>query len=346
MKKLFLLFSLFFLVFSCGKKDKFMLESPGEARLNQDYTLKIHNINHTPVDSVVFYIDGKKSAQEKFTSLVKTRINKKNGLGKHQAKLILTREGKEIFSKTFPLEIYAGVEPVVYEYELINTYPHDPEAFTQGLEFHKDTLYEGTGLNGHSSLRKTDYKTGKILKKIQLDKKYFGEGISILNNKVYQLTWKSNKGFVYDLNFNKLKEFPYKKSKEGWGLCNDGKVLYKSDGTEKIWILDPENLEEKSYISVYTNKHKIKKINELEWVKGKIFTNVWTKNALAIIDPETGEVTGIINLAKLTEKLDPGIRHDVLNGIAYKPSNGHLFVTGKFWDKLFEIKIPGEIFKN
>jgi glutamine cyclotransferase len=346
MKKIWSFLAVAMLLISCGKKDKFAIEVPAKVNLNKTFQIKTVNINNTSADSLIVSLDNQKIFQQVYNHT--NQINPGNNikLGKHNLQVKIKREGKIIFKQDFPLEIYAGIKPKVYEYKLINSYPHDPKAFTQGLEFHLDTLYEGTGLNGHSGLRKTDYKNGRIIKKIDLDKKYFGEGITILHNKVYQLTWQNKIGFVYDLNFNKIKDFKYGQSKEGWGLCNDGKALYKSDGTEKIWLLDPDTLEEKSFINVYTDKHKIKKINELEWVNGLIFTNIWTKNAIAIINPATGEVTGIINLSKLISKLDPTIKHDVLNGIAYHPETGHLFVTGKFWDKVFELEIPEEIFKK
>jgi len=346
MKKILSFLIIILLQYSCSPKDQFNYHVSGEANLQYKIDIRIDNINKTQIDKVQVFLDNQKLTEIAYTPHFSIEATSPFSLGKHQLKIILIREGEKINEKSFPIEVYAGLKPKVYTYKLIKTYPHDPKAFTQGLEFHLDTLYEGTGLNGHSSLRKTNYKTGKILKKIDLEKKYFGEGLSILNDKVYQLTWQSGKGFVYDLNFNKIKDFPYEKSKEGWGLCNDGKLLYKSDGTEKIWILNPESLKEETFINVYTDKHKIKKINELEWVDGKIFTNVWMKNALAIINPKTGEVTGIINLSGLIKELNPNIQHDVLNGIAYHKKNKHLFVTGKFWDKMFEIELPLEIFKQ
>jgi len=336
---------IFILSLSCATKGKFFYHIPKEAQLHHSLSIKIDNLNKTKVDSINIYLDDRKITSLAYKNQFNVPIEDPFSLGKHQLKFVLLRGDKEIDKKNVPIEIFAGTKPKIYTYKLIEAYPHDPEAFTQGLEFYKDTLYEGTGLNGHSSLRKTDYKTGKVYKMISLEKKYFGEGITVLNEKIYQLTWQNKKGFIYDLNFNKIKDFSYGKSKEGWGLCNDGKLLYKSDGTEKIWILDPESLKEKSHINVYTDKHKIKKINELEWVNGKIFTNVWMKNAIAIINPKTGEVTGIINLSELIKKLDPAKQHDVLNGIAYYPKNKHLMVTGKFWDKMFEIEIPEDIFQ-
>ena len=148
-------------------------------------------------------------------------------------------------------------------YKVITEYKHDENAYTQGLEFYNNQLYESTGLNGKSTLRKSDYKSGEILNIVKLDYEYFGEGLTIINDKIYQLTWKNNIGFIYDLDFNKIGNFDYGKSKEGWGLCNDGNFIYKSDGTNKIWILDSETLEEIRFIEVLTNRSKMKNINEL-----------------------------------------------------------------------------------
>src|SRR5690606_594729 len=172
-----------------------------------------------------------------------------------------------------------------------------------------------------------------------LDRSYFGEGLTILNQKIYQLTWRAKKGFIYDLEtLDYTGSFAYNQSKEGWGLCNDGQKIYKSDGTEKIWTLNSETLAEEDYIEIYTNTSRIKSVNELEWVGGKIFANVYQQNAIAIINPKTGAVEGVINLKGLQEKVSqhPGL--DVLNGIAYKGEKNKLFITGKNWDKLFEIE--------
>ncbi len=344
MKNIFFLLTGILLLAACQKEAKFQMKAPEEVQLNKEFSFDIHNLNEVEASNIKVFVDNQFFKEFPYSSQLKIKLESPVKLGNHLIKVVIINKDKEIYSQEIPIELYAGIKPKVYSYKLITAYPHDPEAFTQGLEFHKDTLYEGTGLNGKSSLRKTDYKTGKIYKKIDLDKKYFGEGISILNDKIYQLTWKSGIAFQYDLNLIKINEFPYGQSKEGWGLCNDGKVLYKSDGTEKIWMINPVDFKEKDFINVYTDKHKIKKINELEWVRGKIFTNVWMKNALAVINPETGEVEAILNLSDLLKDLNPNIPHDVLNGIAYEPKSGHLFVTGKFWDKIFELEIPDEIF--
>jgi glutaminyl-peptide cyclotransferase len=236
--------------------------------------------------------------------------------------------------------VHNNQPPKIYTYKITNTYPHDIDGFTQGLEFYNDTLYESTGLNGKSSIRKLDLKTGKILKKTKLSDTYFGEGLTILNDKIYQLTWRSGDGLIYDVNtFERLKIFNYNESKEGWGLCNDGEKLYKSDGTPKIWTLNAETLEEEGYIQPVTNKTSLTKLNELEWVEGKIYANTWQKDGIVIIEPKTGAVEGLIDFRGLRDKVTKHSKLDVLNGIAYNPNTKKLYVTGKNWDKLFEVEI-------
>ena len=245
--------------------------------------------------------------------------------------------------------VYSSVKPKLYSYEIINEYTHSMSSYTQGLEFDNDgTLYEGTGQFGFSSLKKYNYKSGEEFNKIFLDKAYFGEGITIMNDNVYQLTWKSNIGFVYSIeDFKLLKSFNYNNSKEGWGLCNDGKYLYKSDGTEKIWKLDPNTLEEIDFISVTTNNKIINKINELEWFNNKIYANTYqfNKEVGLIIEPSNGQVEGVIDFTGLKDKVKKHPTLDVLNGIAYNQKTNTFFVTGKNWDKLFEIKIIEKLSK-
>ncbi len=252
--------------------------------------------------------------------------------------------GKKTETTTKNIYILASEKALLYTYKIINEYPHDKEAYTQGLEFHGDILYESTGQYGKSSLRKTNYKTGEVLEKVDLEKNYFGEGLTILNNKIYQLTWQEKVGFIYNLEtLEKTGNFVYGKSTEGWGLCNDGEKLYKSDGTEKIWTLNADNLTEEGYIEIYTNTSRIKSVNELEWVEGKIYANVYQQNAIAIINPQNGAVEGVIDLKGLFDKLGNksllNPMDHVLNGLAYKGEENKLFVTGKNWDTLFEIEI-------
>ena len=337
MKKYFWLLIILSFI-SCKKEVKLQVKL-AHAQQNKPIKVRIDNLNNSDIDKIKLSIDNQEYKTFDYNEQISFKLDNNFLLGAHKADFVFMNNDKELKKLETKFILYAENPPTLYKYELINICPHDIDAFTQGLEFYKDTLYEGTGLYGHSTLRKEDYKTGKIYKKIDLDKKYFGEGITLLNDKVYQLTWQNGVGFVYDTNFDLIKKFNYQKSKEGWGLCNDGKVLYKSDGTEKIWKLDPESLKELSYISIYTDKHKITRINEMEWVEGKIYTNVWQKNALAIINPDTGAVEGIVNLSDLHNKVKQHPQLDVLNGIAYDKKNGHLLVTGKKWDKLFEIKI-------
>ena len=186
-----------------------------------------------------------------------------------------------------------------------------------GLEFYNDTLYESLGRYGQSKIVKVEFNSGKKLKEIKLPSEYFAEGITILNDKIFQLTWKEKVGFVYDVDtFNKINSFEYRNSLEGWGICNDGIKLYKSDGTEKIWTLNPENQREEGYIEIYTNKNKVVGLNELEWVDGKIYANRYLFDGIAIINPKNGAIDGVINLSSLKSKVTQHEKLDVINGIA------------------------------
>ena len=224
-------------------------------------------------------------------------------------------------------------------YEIIKEYNHDQKAYTQGLEFYNNNLYESTGLNGKSSLRKVNLNNGEILKVLNLNYEYFAEGLTILNDKIYQLTWKNKIGFIYDLDFNKIGSFNYNKSIEGWGLTNDGEYIYKSDGTSKIWRLNPDTLGEIDFIDVMTDKSRIRNINELEYIDGKIYANTYQQNrdVIIIINPKDGAVESVIDFTGIRNRVLNTPETDVMNGIA--EFNGRLFVTGKNWDKLFEVKI-------
>lgn len=238
------------------------------------------------------------------------------------------------------ITILNNVTPKVYGYKIINEYPHDITSYTQGLEFHNGELYESTGQYGESKLRKVDYKTGKVIKNLDLADQYFAEGLTIFDGSIYQLTWREGRGFVYDAEkFVKTGTFKYGKSVEGWGICNDGKQLYKSDGTENIWLLNPETLVEESKLQVYTNKGKIIGLNELEYTNGKIYANRYQKNGVAIINPKNGAIEGVVDFSPLRQLVTQHDGLDVLNGIAYNPDTQTLFVTGKRWDKLFEVEV-------
>jgi glutamine cyclotransferase len=226
----------------------------------------------------------------------------------------------------------------VYSYSIVNTYPHDPDAFTQGLIFDEGVLYEGTGLYGQSSLRRVELETGDILQIRELSDQLFGEGITIYGDRIIQLTWQSNIGFVYDKDtFELLQEFDY--STEGWGITHDGTRLIMSDGTSTLHFLDPQTFEETGQVAVFDSDGPVTRLNELEYVQREIYANVWQTDRIARIAPETGQVVGWIELEGLLSAEDRSQPVDVLNGIAYDAQTDRLFVTGKLWPKLFEIEL-------
>jgi len=226
----------------------------------------------------------------------------------------------------------------IYSYSIVNTYPHDPDAFTQGLVFEDGVLYEGTGLYRQSTLRRVELETGAILQIRELPDQFFGEGITIYGNKIIQLTWRSNVGFVYDKSsFELLEEFNY--STEGWGITHDGEYLIMSDGTSTLHLLDPQTFEKTGQLEVFDNDGPVTRLNELEYIQGEIYANVWQTDQIARIAPDTGRVIGWVELGGLLTAEDGSELVDVLNGIAYDTEADRLFVTGKLWPKLFEIEL-------
>lgn len=306
--------------------------TPSEVIKGKVKALKDHKVNSIEIifqDEVI----SSKLSEEFSIDLSQSK------LGKHELEVKIEVNGERVELKT-TVKLLSPNKPKLYTYDIVNTYPHDILAYTQGLEFHGDTLYESTGQRGESSLRKVNYETGEILNKVELQEYYFGEGLTILEDKIYHLTWQSGEGLVYDLQtMAQLNTFAYADSKEGWGLCNDGEHLFKSDGTDKIWMLNSSTLEEVSYIQPTTNSSILNQVNELEWVEGKIYANTYQKDSVVIIDPETGAVEGVVDFRGLRDKVKQHSRLDVLNGIAYHKASKRLFVTGKNWNKLFEVKL-------
>jgi glutamine cyclotransferase len=307
--------------------------------------LNVLNPKSKQVDSIVYYINDAKVKTVK--GLEKLSFELKNQkLGYQNIKALVYFEGENAETTT-RIEVVSNVTPKLLNYKIVNTFAHDVASFTEGLEFYKDTLYESTGSGSSSSgnkctsyLRKYDYKTGKVFKQIDLDAKYFGEGITFINEKLLQLTWQEKTGFIYNANTLKLeKTFSFTKEIEGWGMTNDGKYIYQSDGTEKIWKMDPATQKMIDHINVYSGSSKIKSVNELELINGKFYANIWQKDAIAVVNPANGAVEGIIDLSKLRKQLKSATQDDVLNGIAYNPKNKTIFVTGKNWDKMFEITV-------
>ena len=230
-----------------------------------------------------------------------------------------------------------------YTYEVVNVYPHDPTAFTQGLIYQDGYLYESTGLNGRSSLRKIELETGKVLKKRNINRKYFGEGLASDDGYLYQLSWRAGTGFVYNRDTFALKKtFNY--PGEGWGLTTYKDHLIMSDGSSTLRFLDPVHFKEIRQLDVTIDGKPLKKLNELEIVKESIYANVWRTDQVVIISPVTGRVEGIVNFASLLDKAESSLTANVLNGIAYDAAADRLFVTGKFWPNLFEIKlVPADL---
>jgi len=324
---------------SCGngnssKSNNFSIETnakKNEITLGETLNISVKNPKNLEISSMVFKLDDE-TIENPYSIQDLT-------LGSHQLSAIVNY-GDYSESISTNLIVLNNELPKIYTYRIINEYPHDITSYTQGLEFHDGILYESTGQYGQSKLRKVDYKSATVLKNIDLPKEFFGEGLTILNDKIYQLTWQEHTGFIYDLStFEKTGSFKYGQSKEGWGLCNDGKVIYKSDGTENIWMLNPETEAEENHIQAYHNRGKVIGLNELEWIDGKIFANRYQLNGVAIIDPKNGAVEGVIDFSPLRKQVTQHQNLDVLNGIAYNPETKSIFVTGKHWDKLFEVEI-------
>lgn len=345
MAKLFSIFGFLLFFLGCGgEKDPtklFSIQLEGNKnkyQQNQLVGVAIKNKKNIEISNIQYFMDG----QELPLTDGKLKLDLKI-LGNKElvAKIAFEDRSTEIKKK---IKLLAAKAPEIYTYEIINTYPHDTKAYTQGLEFSDGVLFESTGQKGSSTVRKVNFKTGEILQKIDVDRKVFGEGITLLNDQLYHLTWQSGFGYVYNpSNLEKIKNFSYGESREGWGLCNDGEKLFKSDGTEKIWFLNPVTLEEEGYIEIVTNKSIFNMANELEYVDGKIYANVYQKESMMIINATSGAIEGVINFGGLKSKINKGVNWDegnsVLNGVAYHPERGTFFVTGKNWDKLFEVKI-------
>ncbi len=231
-----------------------------------------------------------------------------------------------------------GVPPT-YGYQIVNTYPHDPRAFTQGLDIADGILYEGTGLNGQSWLRRVEMETGEVLQQADLPEEHFGEGIVVFGERIYQLTYQSQLAFVYDREtFEPIETLSY--PTEGWGLASDGERLIVSDGSSTLFFRDPETFAEIRRVEVLDGIEPVNQLNELEWVNGEVWANVWNTDTIVRIDPATGAVVGWIDLTGLLQPEDQGSENvDVLNGIAIDDATGRIFVTGKFWPALYEIEL-------
>ena len=336
-KSLLTFLILFSFIVSCNSDYKFKLIGPKKIKVSETLNLELKEANDFPIDSVQFSLNGIKIPGSANT--ISLDISEKR-LGKQllSAQVFFGGQTKKINQEIYFL---AAQSPTIHKFEIVNTYPHDAKAFTQGLFFKDGYLYESTGQYGLSSVRKVELETGEVLQKVSIDEKYFGEGMTYWNNKLYVLTWRAEKGLIFDFEtFDLEGSFPYGQSKQGWGLTNNETELIKSDGTERIYFLDPENQKEKHFIEAYTDSRKAERLNELEFINGEIFANIWNQNTIIIIDPDNGAITGMIDLQSLKKQIKSnGDADQVLNGIAYDSATNRLFVTGKNWDKLFEIRL-------
>lgn len=299
-----------------------------------------HRRENLKIDSLQLYVDGKlkkvlyKEPFQCFFNFTKGKV------GKRQLKAIAYHKDNKRGIASVNIDIIPDVPPKKYGYKVVKTYKHDPKAYTQGLVYKDGFMYESTGQRGESSIRKVDLEKNDILSVLNIDNHLFGEGIAIVDDKIIQLTWTEMRGFVYDLKtFSLESEFHY--STQGWGITTIDKELVMSDGSNKLYFIDPKSFYVKRQIEVYDDKGPIDSLNELEYIDGKIFANVWMTDKIVMIDPETGIVTGEIDMSGLLsqQELSQLDDDDVLNGIAYDHKKKRLFVTGKRWKKLFHIEL-------
>ena len=341
-------------IFSCSEKNNLEKNviSLNTSELKQVYNdkesikLSLKLAPNTELDSVVYHLNDIRLGAVKGNEVLNAPLKgQKFGPYTLKGTAYANRESIDVSSH---ISILSSVVPQMINYTIVNTIPHDIKAYTQGLEFHNGILFEstgngegiGTGTKGISSVRQLNPKTGEVIKIKELPMEIFGEGCTILNNKLYQLTYKNNEAYIYNPEtLEKTATIPYFKKMEGWGLCNDGQYLYMTDGSEKIYKLNPETFEKLDEVTIATPKSVIPQVNELEWVNGKIYANFYGQSAVAIIDPKTGAVEGVLDLSQLFDFVTKHPDLDVLNGIAYNAKSNTFFVTGKNWDKMFEIKL-------
>lgn len=324
-------------------KFEFLSPKSGETIvLGQKVAVRMH-FPDTTIDSVVYAIDGEVIDRKQDTSMV-TLDTESIGLGARNLVAKVYKAGKE--DVAYSNVTIVPESPRQYTFEKINEYPHDTEAFTQGLEYNNGVMYESTGAGNQliSSIRRVNLKTGEVLQKKEFVGKsangqdYFGEGMTIVGNNIIMLTWLNNEGFVLNkTSFEQVSSFSYQNSKEGWGLCYDGTRLIKSDGSNKLYFIDPTSFQEIGMVAVYGSEGPQNSLNELEFIDGKVYANVYGKDIIVIIDPNTGAIEGQLNLMGLHSHASQTDKE--LNGIAYDSINKRLLVTGKQWDKLYEINV-------
>ena len=296
--------------------------------------IKLNEEKLSDVDSVIVRYPGNKAdAKSNFGYTINT-----SGLplGNHTAE-ITVHDGKKSKTVSLPFVITSDINPTSANFNKLSQIAHDKKSYTQGLEFANGVLYESTGQYNESTIKKVNHKTGQNIKSIPLAPEYFGEGLTILNNKVYQITWKESTCFVYDEQLNLLKKAGFRTiTGEGWGLTNDGTSLIVSDGSNKLTYVHPETFAVEKIISVFAGPNEVQYLNELEYVDGFIYANIYTTNQIAKLEAKSGKVIAVYDLSALKNENQDG---EVLNGIAYNPASKTFFITGKYWGKMYEVKL-------
>lgn len=308
---------------------------------NDELDIAFENKEKFPIDSVqIFFGSEKIAVTDKDTRNYTYRIPE-GKTGNNTVKVIAYHPENRRGVMTTPINVKPDKAPEKYTYEIVKVFPHDPKAYTQGLVYQDGFIYEGTGKEGESTLRKNNMTTGEVLSVLSIDSHLFGEGVTIYKDKIYQLTWVSRKGFIYDLKTFSL-ESTFSYNSEGWGITTAGDKLIMSDGSNKLYHITPSNFNIIKEVEVYDNNGPVSQLNELEYVNGLVWANVWLTDRIVAIDPETGAVKAELDMSALlkpAERAKINDKDDVLNGIAYNPQKDTYYLTGKHWPKLFEVKI-------
>ena len=322
------------------KQKGFVVEAPlNKSTFAINDTISFSIAEKKPVDSMLISTSGKRLFKSEGPVKIKLPASP-FGMGREELTVQAWFEDGSTDKQSLSLTIVSDIKPEEKSFKVVNIYPHEPSDYTQGLLIHEGFLYESTGLYGKSHMKKRRLHSGSLEVQTELDKKYFGEGLTLLNDELYQLTWKSNKLFVYNTDLEKKRELDLKGISEAWGLADDGEELILSDGSNKLYRLNPLDLSITGTLGVYDDKGAVSPLNELEYVNGLLYANVYQTDKIAVINPESGKVVAYIT--KINELLRPEDIHreiGVLNGIAYNPENAHFYITGKNWPKLFEIEL-------
>ena len=320
------------------------IDSPEKNKLysfNDNINIEFNSKDRFPIDSAAIFVNGHQVAVTGKGVTNYTYRIPETRTGTTTIKVMAWHPEHKTGVASVAIRVKPDKAPVAYEYDVVKVYPHDPKAYTQGLIYQDGYMYEGTGQYGESSIRKIDMKDGKTLSVLNIDNQLFGEGITIYKDKIYQITWRSRKGFIYDLKTFTL-ESTFHYNTEGWGITTAGNDLIMSDGSNKLYYMTPSNFNVVKTVEVYDHNGEVSQLNELEYIDGTLWANVWLTDRIVAIDPESGAVKGELNMKNLLSPADKATtddKDDVLNGIAWNPEKGTFYVTGKRWPKMFEIKI-------